>query len=418
LNAPSTGPIWISNGTYGALLTPRGTGFSLYGGQLLTGWQDDPCEDDLGFTIFVREFASTNLWTACGAPLPGCETGTLSRDAGTAVLERRHGEMSARLELEVLSQAPLERRRLRLTNHGAQVREIEVTGYLEVVLNYSDAHAAHPAFSKLFVQTHRHENPALLIATRRSRANGETHPAMALGLVGAAATEWETDRARFLGRGHRVAEARALFSPLSGTVGNVLDPVLALRTRLRVAPGETASLLFVVAAAANSDLLKGQLQIASEAASLAPAQVLDAPDSQIADAAALRRLVALYSQRPTPPGAVAAAAATADAVAAPVGTNAVAPPPSAAKRTAISAAGRAFNGFGSFAADGSEYQIEITRQADGSLRLPPMPWTNVIANERFGLIASEKGSLSTFAGNSRLFRVSPWSNDPLIDPHD
>ncbi|HMD74709.1 MAG TPA: hypothetical protein VKG05_12675 [Steroidobacteraceae bacterium] len=418
MNAPSTTPIWISNGTYGALLTPRGTGFSLYGGQLLTEWQDDPCEDDLGFTIFLRDLASSRLWTACGAPLPGCETGALSLEAGTAVLERRHGELSARLEFEVLSQAPLERRRLQLTNHGAQVREIEVTGYLEVVLNYSDAHAAHPAFSKLFVQTHRQEDTALLIATRRSRANGETHPAMALGLLGAAATEWETDRARFLGRGRRIAEARALLSPLSGTVGNVLDPVLALRTRLRLAPGETAALLFTIGAAADSDQLQVHQRIASEAAPLARAQRIDASDSQIADAAVLRRLVALYSQRPTPPGAVAAVAAAAGAAAASIGSNAAAPPPSAPTRTEIGAAGRVFNGFGSFAADGREYRIEITRQADGSLYLPPMPWTNVIANERFGLIASEKGSLSTFAGNSRLFRISPWSNDPLIDPHD
>lgn len=417
MNAPNTAPIWISNGTYGALLTARGTGFSLYGGQLLTGWQDDPSEDDLGFTIFLRELASSSLWTACGAPLPGCETGTLTLDTGTAVLERRHGEVSARLEFEVLSRAPLERRRLRLTNHGAQMREIEVTGYLEVVLNYAEAHAAHPAFSKLFVQTHRHEDAALLIATRRPRANGETHPAMALGLAGAAAIEWETDRARFLGRGHRVAEARALRSPLSGTVGNVLDPVLAIRTRLRLAPGQTATLLFTVAAAADPDQLLAQQSVAIEAASLAPAQALDMLDSQTADAAVLRRLVALYAQRPAPPSTGTAAGA-ADVAAASVGAKAAAPPPSAPKRAEIAAAGRIFNGFGAFAADGREYRITLTRDADGSLHLPPMPWTNVIANERFGLIASEKGSLSTFAGNSRLFRISPWSNDPLIDPHD
>jgi cellobiose phosphorylase len=82
VNAPNTAPIWISNGTYGALLTARGTGFSVYGEQLLTSWQDDPCEDDLGFTIFLRDPASGDLWTACGAPIAGQAIRGHALDAG------------------------------------------------------------------------------------------------------------------------------------------------------------------------------------------------------------------------------------------------------------------------------------------------------------------------------------------------
>ncbi len=423
MNSPSAAAIWISNGAYGTLLTARGTGFSLFGEHLLTSWQDDPCEDDLGFTIFVRELESTTLWTACGAPRLGCEPGAYTAQASAALLERRHGELSARLELNVLAQAPVERRRLMITNHGARAREIEVTGFLEVVLNFSDAHAAHPAFSKLFVQTHRHEDGALLIATRRPRANGETHPAMALGLVGAAPTEWETDRARFLGRGRRVTEARALLAPLSGTVGNVLDPVLALRTHLRLAPGETAALLFVITAAADAAQLPEQLRAAAGTAALAPARTLDALEpvsahaqdahAPGADAPILRRLFALQRRTPTAPAAGGAVAVGSGGPVAPVALPALAP-----ARAEAEPRSRAPNGFGSFAADGREYLIEIRREPDGCLHLPPMPWTNVIANERFGLITSEKGSLSTFAGNSRLYRITPWSNDPLIDPHD
>ncbi len=414
MNAPSTAPIWISNGTYGALLTPRGTGFSVYAEQLLSSWQDDPCEDDLGFTVFVRELASGDLWTACGAPLAGQGAGALSMRADSAVLERRHGDFGARLEFEVLAGSPVERRRLTITNHGAEAREIEATAYLEVVLNFADAHAAHPAFSKLFVQTQRDAEGGLLIATRRPRANGETHPAMALGLVGTAVTEWETDRARFLGRGRRVGEARSLCSPLSGTIGNVLDPVLALRTRVRLAPGESAVLLFVIAAAQAPAQLREQLRIAGEAGPLAPARAIEAAEPAGTDSPVLRRLLALQ-RRATPNDAAAAAAATASP-AAPLDGAAAAPPASA--RAGSEAADRTSNGFGWFTADGREYRIDIRRQSDGSLRLPPMPWTNVIANERLGLIASEKGALSTYAGNSRLFRITPWSNDPLIDPHD
>jgi N,N'-diacetylchitobiose phosphorylase len=408
LRLPTTAPIWVSNGTYGALLTATGTGFSLYGEHLLTSWQDDLCEDDLGFTIFLRDVASGTAWTACGAPLAGGDAGVLCAQTGAAVLERRHGDLGARVELDVLEHAPVERRRLTLTNHGTESHEIEVTGFLEVVLNYPAAHAAHPAFSKLFVQTHRHEEAATLIASRRPRANGETHPAMALGLIGATAIEWETDRARFLGRGRRLAEARAIFAPLSNSVGSVLDPVLALRTRLRLAPGETVALLFVIAAAAEFAQLIDQVRTAAEADALAAAHVLDAQAPLLANAPLVRQLLALHLGRTTP-------AAAAVPIAAGAGP---ASPEVAPARFGAGTADCAGNGYGSFAADGREYLIQIRRATDGFLQLPPMPWTNVIANERFGLIASEKGSLSTFAGNSRLYRITPWSNDPLVDPHD
>ena len=48
--------------------------------------------------------------------------------------------------------------------------------------------------------------------------------------------QYETDRARFLGRGHHVRTAVSMIDgrPLSNTVGSVLDPVMSLRRTVRV----------------------------------------------------------------------------------------------------------------------------------------------------------------------------------------
>jgi len=402
-------PIWLSNGVYGSLLTAGGTGFSLCGDHLLTNWQDDCCEDDLGFTIVLRDAADGGLWTACGATLPGGDRGTLRAQACGAVLERRSGALRARVEVDVLEVAPVERRRLTLSNEGTRAAEIEITGLLEVVLNTPAAHAAHPAFSKLFVQTHRHASKALLLATRRPRANGEIHSTMALALEGAPLFDWETDRTRFLGRGRRLAAARGLRAPLSRTVGNVLDPMLALRTTVHLGAGETVSLLFMIAAAADEATVLEHLSSAPAADTLAPARVIDAEAARLAEGTAALAEAPLWRQM----------LAMRLAAASPGKARSMAPEaaPPAPRSTSIAAL-HGVNGFGRFSADGREYQMQIRRESDGCLRLPPMPWTNVIANERFGLIASEKGSLSTFAGNSRLHRLTPWSNDPIIDPHE
>jgi cyclic beta-1,2-glucan synthetase len=70
-----------------------------------------------------------------------------------------------------------------------------------------------------------------------------------------------------------------------------------------------------------------------------------------------------------------------------------------------------FNGLGGFADEGREY---VTILADG--QWTPAPWINVIANPTFGFLASESGGGYTWAINSRLNQLTPWSNDPVTDP--
>jgi cyclic beta-1,2-glucan synthetase len=66
------------------------------------------------------------------------------------------------------------------------------------------------------------------------------------------------------------------------------------------------------------------------------------------------------------------------------------------------------NGFGGFNADGSEYQIFLPPG-----EWTPAPWVNVIANDRFGFVASEGGCLTSWAFNSGENRLSTWGNDPV-----
>ena len=141
-------------------------------------------------------------------------------------------------------------RRVSLTNAGRRTRVIDVTSYAELVLAPAATDAAHPAFAKLFVQTEYLPEYDALVATRRRRSPEETEVwAAHLAVVEGEAvgpTQFETDRARFLGRGRSIGEATAIVDArvLSNTVGTVLDPVFALRRRVRVPPGEVARVAF------------------------------------------------------------------------------------------------------------------------------------------------------------------------------
>src|SRR4029434_6924585 len=58
--------------------------------------------------------------------------------------------------------------------------------------------------------------------------------------------QYETDRGRFLGRGRGISTPMSVIDgrPLSNTAGAVLDPIFSLRRRIRLAPGESARLIF------------------------------------------------------------------------------------------------------------------------------------------------------------------------------
>lgn len=70
-----------------------------------------------------------------------------------------------------------------------------------------------------------------------------------------------------------------------------------------------------------------------------------------------------------------------------------------------------FNGYGGFSKDGKEYHILLNKD-----KVTPSPWVNVIGYPDFGFMVSETGSQTTWAVNSGENRLTPWSNDPVIDP--
>lgn len=63
----------------------------------------------------------------------------------------------------------------------------------------------------------------------------------------------------------------------------------------------------------------------------------------------------------------------------------------------------AFNSYGEFSADGKEYHIYNTDT--------PAPWCNILANERFGTIISNFGTVYSYYKNSSEYKLTNWCND-------
>ena len=68
------------------------------------------------------------------------------------------------------------------------------------------------------------------------------------------------------------------------------------------------------------------------------------------------------------------------------------------------------NDLGGFSGEGREYIVFLKKN-----EMTPLPWSNVIANERFGFLVTESGSGYTWCKNSHENKLTPWSNDPVRD---
>lgn len=241
----------LSNGRYSVMLSAAGSGYSRWRGLAVTRWREDATCDQWGSYIFLRDVKSEQVWSVgvqpCGRTADEYHA-VFSEDR--CEFERHDDLLTTTMEVLVSAEDDAEVRRVSIINRGPLWREVEVTSYAELALSPQAADVAHPAFSKMFVETEYLPGPGALLATRRRRSREEPEVwAAHLSIVEGEPVgrpEYETDRARFIGRGRDIHRPAAVTArrPLSGATGYVLDPIFALRRRVRIPPGATARVAF------------------------------------------------------------------------------------------------------------------------------------------------------------------------------
>jgi cyclic beta-1,2-glucan synthetase len=221
----------VSNGAYGVLCAADGWSRSQMGETALT----------------TREGIS--FWLRTGGELLALKPERFRFDQGIAWTGRAGG-VDFTQRLQVPERVNGELRELSLCCAGGEAVRGELVCYLEPVLAREADYLAHPAFSKLFLESAYTGGGVLF--TRRPRSASEGMPAMAVCWDGENAF-FDTSRESALGRGGRRALAQALERPAQSTAGAVLDPCLLLRIPLTVLPGETARLRLALAASDNGE---------------------------------------------------------------------------------------------------------------------------------------------------------------------
>ncbi|MDY0219948.1 MAG: glucoamylase family protein [Desulfobacterium sp.] len=254
-NTPTPEIQLLSNGRYHVMITNSGGGYSRWNNLALTRWREDGTCDNWGTFFYIRDISSGVFWSTAFQPVLKEATGYEAIfSEGRAEFRRRDKGLETHTEIAVSPEDDIELRRITITNHSRTPRTIEVTTYAEIVLAPPDDDMQHPAFSNLFVQTEILRDQGAILATRRPRSDDEFTPWMfhAMAVHGNAKGElsYETDRQQFIGRGNTLEAPRAMesLSPLSGSEGAVLDPIVAIRCRITLDPEKTVTVNVVTGA--------------------------------------------------------------------------------------------------------------------------------------------------------------------------
>ncbi len=241
----------LSNGRYHIMLTNAGAGYSRWKNIDITRFREDTTCDKSGVFCYLSDVKTGEVWSTTYQPtLKQPRNYEAIFSDGRVEFRRRDHDVDVHTQIVVSPEDDIELRRVTITNQSRSQKTLDVTSYAEVVITNPAADKIHPAFSNLFVQTEIVEQRRAILCTRRPRSEDEKNPwmlhLMAVHGIDIEQVSYETDRSRFIGRGNTLMDPQAMGSPadlfgtLSDSQGSVLDPIVSIRSRITLAPEQSA----------------------------------------------------------------------------------------------------------------------------------------------------------------------------------
>ncbi len=244
----------LSNGSYSLMISNSGSGYGKKDDMSIYRWKEDVTTDNSGMFIYIKDVTSNKYWSTSYEP---CKNEGQSYQVvfsqDKVEFKRKDLSIFTHTEIVVSSEDDAEVRKVSLTNNGSEAKILEITSYCEVTLSTYNADIVHPAFSNLFIATEFISKPECIIANRRPRAKGQNKPYLVQCIAfqgnDIGTVQYETSRINFIGRNRNVVNPCVMEddTPLKNTVGAVLDPIISMRKRIRIEPGETCKIAYTTA---------------------------------------------------------------------------------------------------------------------------------------------------------------------------
>lgn len=249
---------YLSNNQYSLLITSDGDGFSTYKNRMIYRWRADYYANT-GNYIYIRDIQKDRIWSTAYHPTKTQpDQYQVIFSPHQAEFKRKDGDITTYTKVSLSPDYNLEIRKVTITNHGKENKQLEITSYLEVVGDSHMAELSHPAFNKLFIESEFLEEHSIFLSKRRSGKQNEYPYIMHMVKPDASLTkkvEYENDRLKFIGRNHTSQDPEAVIKsiPFSNQAGFCNDPIMSLRVSISLDPGASACISFITGVSRNRE---------------------------------------------------------------------------------------------------------------------------------------------------------------------
>jgi cyclic beta-1,2-glucan synthetase len=251
----------LSNGQLRMIMTDSGSGYLQWKDIALTRWRQDSTMDIWGIWYFIQDLESEKSWSIGKQPLQRTPNEYQVLFA-PHMTEIRRVEKGIRLNLQttITPEDDVCLQKMTLTNQTNERRSVRILSYGEVILAPQKTDQRHPAFNKMFIESSFDKDLCMLHYQRRKRSSDEEPQGMAHMVFDdiPGKVEYESDRAKFIGRNHDISNPIALSgnAPLGKTVGVTLDPIFSLGRRITLDPHQPVTLTFMTLASPEKEQAK------------------------------------------------------------------------------------------------------------------------------------------------------------------
>lgn len=248
----------LSNGSYSVLIDNRGDGFSKKDDIYVSKFRYNDINNLQGQFIFIKNLNTNEIWSSTFHPLnqkPDYYQAKFYPDKAEFI--RKDGDIETQTEICVSPEDNCEVRKIIISNHSEDDVTVETTSFMEPVLSEHSSESAHPVFNKLFITSEFIENCSSLLFCKRPK--DKESPAICVfhtmksDSQGISSVEYETDRAKFLGRCRDIQNPVSFDKPLSNTCGAVIDPSASLRQKFKIAPYKSITVTYTTGLSSSKE---------------------------------------------------------------------------------------------------------------------------------------------------------------------
>ncbi len=239
-----------SNGKYPLMITSDGDGFSQYEDRMLYRWRSDVYANT-GNYIYIKDKKQGKYWSAAYHPTRiEPEEYQVIFSPHQAEFKRNDGDISTHMIVSLNADRNFEIRKVTLTNHGNEDKQLEVTSYMEVADDTHMAEISHPAFNKLFLESEYVKEQNIFLAKRRQKNESDNPYVMHMVKTDekrCKKVEFENDRKRFIGRNNTLENPDCVVNSIAffNDPGFCNDPIMSIRVQICIGAGESANLTFI-----------------------------------------------------------------------------------------------------------------------------------------------------------------------------